>query len=82
MKHNWKTVREWLSQLPEPYKSQSIYNTAVDVTADGYDLEDELEAKEPTIIDALEGGFVWMSSPEGDDYWRALATALENDKIN
>lgn len=61
-----KTIREWLSELPEPYKGQALANM------DPLEAEKERE----DITSALDLAFVWAKSPEGWGYWHAYYTEL------
>ncbi len=64
-----KTIREHFEQLDEPYRTQAIEN------AGGVGTllhEDRLHVQELSIIDALMGGFLWASTPQGHEYWNEL----------
>lgn len=57
-----KTIREWLEELPEPYRSQALENM---------DIEDA-DIEHDNFERALCGAFLWMDSPEGWDYWNKI----------
>ncbi len=59
-----KTIREWLEELPEPYRGQALAN--------GEDSS-LLDVDHETLYEALADLFVWEDSPQGDEYWRTLA---------
>jgi len=61
-----KTVKEWLEELPEPYRSQALKNTR--------DSDGKLEVK--SLVTALECAFLWMLSPQGYHYWSELSKTL------
>ena len=60
-----KTNKEWLQELPEPYCSQALASCT----------SPEFNAN-TTLVEALEGSFIWGSSPEGDTYWRKIRNNL------
>jgi hypothetical protein len=64
-----KTILENLETLPEPYKSQAIFN-----------FKDQWEEFKPepveNIKDALCSSFFWKSTKEGYHYWRLLHDSL------
>jgi len=64
-----KTIKEWLNELPEPYRSQAIENA--ENTESGC-----LDGVETSIFGALMGGFVWLESKEGSDYWYEFSKTL------
>lgn len=57
-----KTVKEWLDELPEPYRTQALEQTD----------NGDLNKTEPTMNHTLGGMFVWSESHEGAEYWRQL----------
>lgn len=63
-----KTIREWLEELPEPYKTQAKQNTK---KLSVFKLE------EPTLSDAVMSAFRWETTPEGLNYWMNLYDELE-----
>lgn len=54
-----KTVKQWLEQLKEPYKTKAINNTKDNV----------LNLTAFSLHSALMMAFVFHSSFEGNDYW-------------
>lgn len=54
-----KTIREWLEQLPEPYRSQAIWQTS----------EYELSLESDSLEESLFNMFPWRDAKEGYDYW-------------
>lgn len=66
-----KTIREWLNELEEPYRTQAINNST-----DGI-----LDTSEDSLQESLACAFFWCDSPEGSDYWNDLHDTLcENNK--
>jgi hypothetical protein len=61
-----KTIKEWLEELPEPYRSQALENTG--------DSDGEMEVK--SLVTALECAFLWISSSQGYHYWSQLSKTL------
>lgn len=61
-----KTIREWLEELPEPYRTQAIENV---VERNPFELAENIEQ-------ALWMAFSWMNSPQGGDYWCSLHDKL------
>jgi hypothetical protein len=70
-----KTIREWLSELSEPYRSQALENMNNDKEADGDRLRDSL-------FSAISGAFVWSKSIEGHEYWSDFSSSLMVVKSN
>ena len=68
MKQKEKTIKEWLNTLKEPYKSKALRQT------------NSYTSKETTncISNALYKAFDWSDSQEGWEYWKDLASSLEN----
>ena len=58
-----KTVKEWLDELPEPYRTQALEQTS----------NCRLKDTEDTMYSTLMGMFVWSESHEGNEYWRQLS---------
>lgn len=67
-----KTIKQWLNELPEPYRSQALENT---LNQSG---EKRLKINQPSIKDALSAGFIWKDSPkeQGHDYWEKFRNTL------
>lgn len=63
-----KTIREWLEELPEPYRTQAIENT-----------EDELLLERvESLKKAVKCAFIWNKSPQGHEYWSELHETLND----
>lgn len=60
-----KTVREWLEELPEPYRSQAMDNLVK------YPLP-KSRTLFSNIGDALLYGFDWDLTPQGFSYWHRI----------
>lgn len=67
-----KTIREWLSELPEPYKGQALANATDAGTIDETDYY--------SLSDALTSAFDWTKGPteHGYDYWETIAKSEGN----
>ena len=61
-----KTIRQWLSELPEPYRTQSL---------DNLPSKSNIE-KVSSMQAALINGFEWDKSPQGTQYWVKLVKSL------
>lgn len=55
-----KTIREWLEELPEPYRTQALEN---------FDIEGIDNILVSTLADAINKGFIWFTTPQGEPYW-------------
>lgn len=66
MNNKEKTIREWLEELPEPYRTEAINNA--------YELI--IDTPEKSITEALSNAFVWKNSPQGNKYWNELYDKL------
>ena len=53
-----KTIKQWISELPEPYRSQALKNTTKKIQI--------VPVKD--IKDALVSAFIWSYSKQGHDY--------------
>ena len=62
-----KTVKEWLEELPEPYRSQALENGDRGI----------LTLEEDSVYFALFCAFIWESSPQGYKYWDNLHKKLK-----
>lgn len=63
-----KTVKQWLSELPEPYKARALAN----LCREGANKRAATMMRE-SMYDALTIAFLWSASPEGDAFWFAVA---------
>ncbi len=64
-----KTIKKWLDELPEPFKSQAIFN------AQNHSLN--IPIPKEYLSKALCGAFVWNDSPEGHKYWQIIKAGIE-----
>lgn len=67
-----KTIREWLEELPEPYRSQALENF------DNYWTKEEQDdlSKRISLSFAVLSAFAWDESKQGGDYWNKLYDTL------
>lgn len=65
-------ISEWLGLLPEPWRTQALSN----FKKQGF--EDEICHH---ISDAVNLGFVWGNTEEGDMYWRIASNQLEYGEV-
>lgn len=56
-----KIIKEWLSEINEPYKSQALNN-----------LTNESIIKHESFSSALQCAFIWKDSKEGYNYWKRI----------
>lgn len=56
-----KTIKQWLEELPEPYRTQALNNYDEGFAIILSPIED--------VVDALLASFSWNHSKEGWDYW-------------
>ena len=62
-----KTIREWLEELEEPYRSEAIANTPINV----------LKYTGCTILsNALIKAFEWGETKHSFDYWNDLHESI------
>ena len=71
-----KSILEHLTDLPEPYRSKAIDNHRRDSEKTGYALGSGPALSEPHLALAL--AFVWDDTPEGEFFWKAVASALSD----
>lgn len=69
-------VLKFLNRLPEPYRSEALYNYELDPMGGG-NPSNGIKG----TSDALYYGFEWMKTPQGHGYWDQLRDDLENGKI-
>lgn len=63
-----KTIKEWIEELPEPYRTRSIENT-----------EDELLLERvESLKRAVKCAFVWRNSTQGHQYWEDFYDTLKD----
>ena len=56
-----KTIKEWLSELPEPERSQSLKN-----------LKNQKNKEADSMPDAILSAFVWSETEQGRKYWERI----------
>lgn len=61
-------MREWLEELPEPYRTQAIENTEATLL---------LERVESLKM-AVKCAFVWRNSTQGHEYWELFYETLND----
>lgn len=61
-----KTIREWLDELPEPYKTQAIENWK---NRDVRIWDHEPNIKFDSLMDAISDAFEWGNTEQGYAYW-------------
>ena len=63
---DFKTIKEWLKELPEPFRTQALNNA------------DKIQLKEKaySLSQSVAGAFLWEKSNEGSDYWLELHKQL------
>lgn len=64
-----KTIREWLEELPEPYRSQALENFEAQKT------KDRLPTRQ-SMYWAIYGAFHWDDTPQKHDYWSKFQATL------
>ena len=71
-----KTIREWLSELPEPYRSQALENVDEKFIEYGYNKN-----RCKSISTAILYAFDWSLSKQGHKYWDLLHIELIKNKF-
>lgn len=66
-----KTIREWLSELPEPERTQAIENTPENIG----------RVKSSSMSEAIECAFPWYESPQGHNYCEEICERYNKDAI-
>lgn len=69
-----KLIREWLQQLPEPYREKALANFALE--------KERQDSTASSIALALAGAFSWGMTVEGYEYWAELQRTLFNNEDN
>lgn len=64
-----KTIREFLEELEEPFRSQALHNLGSQDSQYGGTISN---SESQDIPSALSEGFIWFHSPEGHEYWEDL----------
>jgi len=70
-----KTIREWLEDLPEPYRGQALAN--MDIQRPG-----DHGGPHPCMRNAIEASFRWIDSTEGTAYWSDLRDKYKRAPAN
>lgn len=63
-----KTIKQWLEELPEPYRSKALKNHAEKP------IEYLADTKTSDLGGAIANAFAWGGTAEGYDYWRECCT--------
>lgn len=58
-----KTIKQWLSELPEPYREQALKYSALEKTEN---------LMLPSMTEALRYAFTWGQTVQGTEYWAEL----------
>lgn len=66
-----KTIREWLEELPEPYRTQALENTS----------KTNLQIFVSNIKTAIQFAFIWSDSDQGHNYWSDLHQSRKIDAL-
>ena len=61
-----KTIRQWLNELDEPYRTQALVLTPMR----------NLDKMVPSKLDALHSAFIWGDTPQKHKYWKKLAKSI------
>ncbi len=67
-----KTIKKWFEYLPETIKQQAINNLK----------RKNINHKADSLAAAINNGFVWAETPEGDRYWQEIHMDCEEGKYN
>ena len=67
-----KTIREWLEQLPEPYRTQAMGQTS----------ETQLNETSSSMYDAVHEMFDWANSSEGLLHWMSLSNRIYHGEFD
>ena len=65
-----KKIKEWLSEINEPYKSQALNN-----------LTNESIIKHKSFSSALQSAFIWKNSNEGYKYWSNIFKLSKKNEL-
>jgi len=68
-----KTRRQYFEELPEPYRTQAIEN-AISYGKTGRVITIDNEVQ--NIKRAILGGFIFIETTQGEDYWFDLINSL------
>lgn len=70
-----KTIKEWLSELPEPYKTQALTAYAI------YPFPSSLNQSTDSLQSAVDEGFNWEKTEQGNEYWENLSGVINEGKL-
>ena len=79
-----KTIYEWLNELPQPYKSQALYNFEAHLNR--YRLTDPerrqqlMTNKYEYMSDAINYSSTWDETPQRHEYWNRIHNEYEQIK--
>ena len=80
-----KTIYEWLNELPQPYKSQALYNFGAYLEAHRvrYPLKYQSMKAETYeyMCEAINRSSTWEQTPQGHEYWSRIHDQYEEVKI-
>lgn len=63
-----KTIQQWFETIPDPaVRAKALANMQYSVA----------HCMEKSLGDAIDGGFHWLQTPEGHDYWHDFRRSLE-----
>lgn len=65
MSKETKTIREWFEGLPDGYKELALSNL------ENFPIDSGCRGAS-SLTDALDSGFWWEDTPEGQDFWDAV----------
>lgn len=65
-----KTVKEWLKELTEPYRSQALENI------ENPECYADPTEKVESLYYALDN-FTWRNSPQGQKYWQEVSDCID-----
>jgi hypothetical protein len=82
----YKTIREWLEELPDPYRQKAIDNCrpgTLNSQSAAEAFEDDLVdlGWERNLASVLKYAFVWADSREGKQYWRDVVARIESGEL-
>ena len=63
-----QTVKQWLMELPEPYRAKALQNMNTSGSARIADV-----MRRNSMSSALIIAFMWAVSPEGSEFWTAVS---------
>jgi len=58
-----KKISKWLSEMPEPYRTQALNE---------FERQGWINMPSFSMVNALSAAFDWGDSPQGEDYWIAI----------